>query len=108
MLDRYANDPAASQMLTLNLINMGLIELVSDPEDPNKAMLDTRPLQVLLSRYGPRVTTASGRLGGAPGKSAIWTPGAEPSGGGSGGLWTPGADAKPAPPGGEKKLIITG
>ncbi len=33
------------------------------PDGSGRLMLDTRPLQALLEEYGPRVTTASGRLG---------------------------------------------
>ncbi|MEA2632804.1 MAG: hypothetical protein QOE66_3023, partial [Chloroflexota bacterium] len=79
-------------------------------EQPDDLVADPRPLQALLARYGPRVTTASGQLGVAATKGEIWTPG---SSAGGGAIWTPGsgpAGAVPAPaPGGEKpRLIIPG
>ncbi len=62
---------------------------------------------MLMSEYGPRVTTASGQLGVSATKGGIWTPESE-RGGQSGGLWTPGA-AGSQPGGPEKpKLIIPG
>jgi hypothetical protein len=68
-------------------------------------MIDSRPLQIVLERYGPRVTTASGDLGVSATSGGIWTPGG--SSGGGGGLWTPGSG--PAPGGGDKpRLIIPG
>jgi hypothetical protein len=78
-------------------------------------MLDTRPLQNLLSRYGPRITTASGELGISAANPQIWTPGSDapaaPGGGGSG-LWTPGqpapAPAAQAPAADKPRLIIPG
>ena len=94
----------------MNLIDMGLLEMVPNPDRPGEVMLDSRPLQALMSEYGPRVTTASGRLGVSATKPEIWTPGGGPGGGGSGGALDPRRAARAAggPSGGEKKLIIPG
>ena len=107
LLDRYHDNQQATQVIVMNLIDMGLIEMVSSPDRPGETFLDTRGLQMLLSDYGPRVTTAAGRLGVSATRPEIWTPGA--STGSSGGIWTPGSSAAPAPQGGpDKKIIITG
>jgi tetratricopeptide (TPR) repeat protein len=108
VLERYRDNPNASQLLMTNLMEMRLIEVAPDPDRRGEFLLDTRRLQALLSKYGPRVTTASGRVGVSATKADIWTPGA--STGGSGGLWTPGSSTAgaSAAPGGEKKLILPG
>ncbi len=82
---------------------MGLVEMVPNPDGSGEILLDSRPLQALLAEYGPRVTTASGRLGVSAAKPEIWTPGGSSSSGG-GGLYIPGA-ASP-PPTGPSKLIF--
>jgi hypothetical protein len=108
VLDRYGEDHVASQAILMNLIEMGIVRLVPNPDNPEQVSLDTRGLQMILAEYGPRVTTASGQLGVSATKPEIWTPGAKTGGGG--GIWTPGASAS-APPaqGGDKpKLIIPG
>ncbi len=107
VLDRYAQEPAANQVLLLNLVEMGLIRMEPNPDNPADVLLDSRPLQSLMAEFGPRVTTASGRLGVSATKAEVWTPGGPASGGG-GALWTPGSGT-PAPGGGDKpKLIIPG
>jgi hypothetical protein len=106
LLERHGKDAAASRMITLNLIDMGLVEVVPDPNEEGRHALDTRVLQAVLARYGPRVTTASGRVAASAAKPEIWTPGAESGGGGA--IWTPGGATATPPPGGEKKLIIPG
>jgi len=110
ILDRYREDQEATQTLLMNLIDMGLLEMVSHPDRPGDVMLDSRPLQALMAEYGPRVTTASGRLGVSAAKPEIWTPGGAAPGGSSGGLWTPGSGPAPGPaqPGGGSKLIVPG
>jgi len=113
LLERYRDDPQATQTVMMNLIDMGLLEMVNNPDRPGEILLDSRPLQALMSEFGPRVTTSSGRLGVSATKPEIWTPGGSgPGGGGSGpgGLWTPGGGSPPpqGPSGGEKKLIIPG
>ena len=110
VLDRYQADPRGTQIVLMNLIEMGILELRPNPENPSEMHLDTSKLATLMSRYGPRVTTASGRLGVSATKPAIWTPGSAPGGGAGGGLWTPGsapAAASPPPPG-PSKLILPG
>jgi hypothetical protein len=60
-----------------------------------------------MAEYGPRVTTASGRLGVSATKGGLWTPGGPSAGGG--GIWTPGSETAPTPGGGDKpRLIIPG
>ena len=110
VLERYGQDPAANQVLLMNLIEMGLIQVVPNPDNPKDVMVDSRTLQAVLAEYGPRVTTASGRLGVSATKPDLWTPGGPASGGGGGGaLWTPGSGqpaAPAAPAGGEKSRLI--
>jgi hypothetical protein len=85
ILDRYRNDPDGSQVVMMNLVDMGLIQMVPSPDRPDEIYLDSRPLQALLAEYGPRITTASGRLGVSASKPEIWTPGGTSTGTGSGG-----------------------
>lgn len=109
VLERYRDNQAASQTLMLSLLEMGLLRMVPNPDNPQELMIDPRPLQVLLSEYGPRVTTASGELGISATKGGIWTPGSEAGAPGGGGIWTPGSGAAPASGGPDKpKLIIPG
>ncbi len=109
ILERYEKEPAASQILILNLVELGLVQISPNPDDPQDVLLDTRPLQAVMAEYGPRVTTSSGRLGVSATKPEVWTPGS-PGAGSTGGIWTPGSGSGPAnPPGGDKpKLIIPG
>ena len=107
VLERYAGNPEATQAVMLNLLEMGLVRLTPKPDNPSDYLLDSRPLQMLMAEYGPRVTTASGRLGVSATKGEIWTP--DQATGGGGGLWTPGSGSGSAPEGGDKpKLIIPG
>jgi hypothetical protein len=107
VLERYAQEPSANQVILLNLVELGLIRLSPNPDSPQDVLVDSRPLQAVLAEYGPRVTTASGRLGVSATKPEVWTPGG-PAGGSTGGIWTPGSG--PAnPQGGDKpKLILPG
>ncbi len=114
VLERYAGDPTANQVILMNLVEMGLVRMGPNPDNPNDVLLDSRPLQSVLAEFGPRVTTASGRLGVSATKPDLWTPGGSTSSSGGGGLWTPGS-GNPAPtPGaasgsGDKpKLILPG
>ena len=108
VLERYRDNPEASQTLMLSLLEMGLLRMVPNPDNPQEMMIDPRPLQVLLSEYGPRVTTASGELGISATKGGIWTPDQQ-TGGSGGGIWTPGSSAPAASGGPDKpKLIIPG
>ncbi|HEY2154903.1 MAG TPA: tetratricopeptide repeat protein [Isosphaeraceae bacterium] len=108
VLERYRDNTAASQTLMLSLLEMGLLRMVPNPDNPQELMIDPRPLQALLAEFGPRVTTASGELGISATKGGIWTPDSQGATS-SGGIWTPGS-AGPAPSGGadKPKLIIPG
>jgi len=106
VMERYGQEPSASQVLLLNLVEMGLVRMSPNPDNPEDVLLDTRPLQAVMAEYGPRVTTASGRLGVSATRPDLWTPGG-PAGGSGGALWTPGS-ATNQPPGEKPKLIIPG
>ncbi len=107
VLERYAQDPTANQVILMNLVELGLIRVEPNPDQPEDVLLDSRPLQAVLAEYGPRITTASGRLGVSATKPEVWTPGG-PATGGGGGLWTPGA-GNPAPAANQpSKLILPG
>ncbi|MEW4568095.1 hypothetical protein AB1L88_09530 [Tautonia sp. JC769] len=107
VLDRYREDRAASQVVVSNLLDMGLMQMVPHPDQPEQVMLDSRPLMSLISRYGPRVTTASGALGVSASRPEIWTPGG-PSSSGGGGVWTPDSPGSSGQGGGERKIILPG
>ena len=107
VLERYAQEPSANQVILMNLVEMGLVRLGPNPDDPQDVLLDSRPLQAVLAEYGPRVTTASGRLGVSATKPDLWTPGGPASGSG-GALWTPGSGAGTPPAGDKPKLILPG
>jgi hypothetical protein len=110
LLERYEGDPEGVQALLLGLTELGLVQLLPNPDQPGEIMVDTRPLQALLDRYGPRVKTASGRLGVSATKGGLWTPGGpSTSAGGGAAIWTPGSESAPPAAGGEKpRLIIPG
>lgn len=108
VLDRYRENPEANESLLTNLLDMGLIRLQPSPDRPEGLYLDSRPLQALLSRYGPKITTAAGGLGISATQGGIWTPEKEAASQGGGGIWTPGSANPPAAPGDKPKLIITG
>jgi hypothetical protein len=110
VLERYRDHAEANAAVLSNLIDMGLIRLVPNPDRPGGMMVDGRPLQAVLGRYGPRITTASGGLGISATQGGIWTPEkqAEASGGT---IWTPGSATAPTPTEGSAerpKLIIPG
>ena len=107
VLERYAQDPAANQVILMNLVELGLVRLEPNPDNPKEVLLDSRPLQAVLAEYGPRVTTASGRLGVSATRPDLWTPGG-PAAGSGGAIWTPGSSAGNSPPGDRPKLIIPG
>lgn len=115
IIDRYRSDPESSQVVMMSLIDMGLIQMVPNPDRSGDVLLDSRPLQEIMSQYGPRVTTASGRLGVSAAKPEIWTPGG-PAGSGSGALYIPGggggsggtSSPPSTQPGGPSKLILPG
>ena len=45
ILERYRENEQASMMVTTRLMEMGLIRLVSPPDNPGEIMLDTQMLQ---------------------------------------------------------------
>jgi len=104
VLERYRENEQASIMVTTRLIEMGLLRLVSPPDRPGEVMLDSRLLQQVLSRYGPKVTTSSGYLGVSATRGEIWTPQSSAKGSA---IWTPGSD-QGAAQSGEKRLIVPG
>ncbi len=107
VLQRYGDNAEANPLIMQNLLEMGLIEMAPNPDQPEDILVDTRVLKLLLSEYGPRVTTASEQLGVSATRSDIWTPGSEAGGGG--GIWTPGSGTGGPPSGEDKpKLIIPG
>ncbi len=107
ILERYAQDPTANQVILMNLVELGLIQVKPNPDHPDDVLLDSRPLQAVLAEFGPRITTASGRLGVSATKPEVWTPGGPASSAG-GGLWTPGS-ASPSPAANQpSKLILPG
>ncbi len=111
VLERYSRDSSANQVILSNLVEMGLVDMAPNPDNPNDILLDSRPLQMILAQFGPRVTTASGRLGVSATKPELWTPGGAATGSGGDGFWTPGSGAASpgtAPPGDKPKLILPG
>ena len=106
LLERYAEDRAASTAVMSNLMEMGLVQMSPNPDDRGQMLLDTRPLQAVLAEYGPKITTASGRLGVSASQAKVWSPESAAGGTSPGGIWTPGSGA--APPTDKPKLIIPG
>ncbi len=107
-LDRHGQDREAAPIIMRNLMDMGLVQTAPNPDNPSQTLLDTRPLQAVLSRYGPKITTSTGRLGVSATQGGIWTPGGGSSSPGTS-IWTPGSGGSPSPPGEDKpKLIIPG
>jgi tetratricopeptide (TPR) repeat protein len=108
ILERYRNNQEATSAVILRLINLGLVQVVQDPNRPDQMALDTRILEHYLTQYGPRVTTASGQLGVAASRGEIWTPESAAGGGAGAPIWTPGAPTPPAAGGGKPSIIVTG
>jgi tetratricopeptide (TPR) repeat protein len=107
ILERYRGNQEATSAVFLRLINLGLVQVVADPNRPEQVALDTRTLEYYLEQFGPRVTTSTGELGVAAARDEIWTPDSG-RGGGSSAIWTPGAAAAPAAGAGKSPIIITG
>lgn len=105
LLDRYENNEHARSVLFRQLIDMGLVLPVESPDRPGEIMLDSRPLQQLLARYGPKVTTASGYLGVSATRGEIWTPASETKGSS---IWTPGSEAGSSGEGQKPRIIVPG
>ena len=108
ILERYRGNQEATSAVFLRLINLGLVQVVQDPNHPDQMALDTRTLEYYLNQYGPRVTTASGQLGVAATRGEIWTPESAAGGGGGSPIWTPGSAPPPAAGGGKPSIIVTG
>jgi hypothetical protein len=106
VLERYRNHDDASGVILTSLVGMGLVQLVHDAEDPSRMYVNLRPLELLMERYGPRITTAGGELGVSAARGTIWT-GETQAGKPSSGLWTPGS-GEPASPTGKPKIIVPG
>ncbi|HEV3120364.1 MAG TPA: tetratricopeptide repeat protein [Isosphaeraceae bacterium] len=105
VLDRYANDVAAGQVLLQFLIGMSLIQPVASPDGSDQITLDTRVLQGVLAQFAPRGAAGAGAAGASASRPGIWTPGSAAARGGGSAVWTPGSE----PATGEKpKLIIPG
>jgi tetratricopeptide (TPR) repeat protein len=103
ILERYRGKEEATPQLTTRLLEMGLLQIASAPERPNELLIDSRPLQQLVSLYGPRVTTAAGYVGVSATKGEIWTPESTSRGPA---LWTPGADLGETAAGQRSKIIL--
>ncbi len=108
ILERYRGNQEATSAVFLRLINLGLVQVVQDPNHPDQMALDTRTLEYYLNQFGPRVTTASGQLGVAATRGEIWTPDAGGGGGGGSPIWTPGTAPPPGGGGGKQSIIVTG
>jgi hypothetical protein len=112
VLERYKGDKKASGSMLNDLLDLGLVRVLPAAEDDEEGgyVLDPRPLQAVLERYGPRITTASGGLGMADRAGGIWTPEKEAASRGGPGIWTPGAttSTSTATSGEPSKVIITG
>lgn len=107
IMERYAEDRASSTAVMTNLMEMGLVQMAPSPDDREQMLLDTRPLQAVLAQYGPKITTASGKLGVSASQGNVWTPGGPAGGAGAGKIWTPGASGTGGSPD-KPKLIIPG
>jgi len=105
VMDRYESNQPAMRTIMTQLVRLGLLRLVSDPDQPGEMTIDPSPLYNLIARFGPRVQSVGG---GAAGGGGIWTPGSEAGGGG--GIWTPGSEAGAPPEAGPDKprLILPG
>ncbi len=93
VLERHREGQTANTIILTNLLDMGLVQMTPNPEDSSQMLLDSRRLMAVLSRYGPRVTTAQGTLGASAAKPEIWTP--DRASGSTGGVWTPGSANAP-------------
>lgn len=108
VLDRYGKGSEHNNTLLSALVSMGLIRILPHPEREDDVQMDTRPLQMVLEQYGPKITSAGGELGVSVTGGKVWSPEQEARGSG-GGVWTPGQSSSSEPPGESKsKLIIPG
>ena len=104
LMQASAGDQNATSQLMMVLIRVGLVGLAPHPTIPDRMLMDTRMLEMILQQYG------SGRpgaidltpVGGAPGK--IWTPGSQAGPAGSP-IVLPGQEV---PARSQSKLVIPG
>ena len=45
VLERYGQDPNANQVILMNLVELGLVRISPNPDNPEDILLDSRPLQ---------------------------------------------------------------
>jgi tetratricopeptide (TPR) repeat protein len=91
LLDRYGPNENALRIVVSWLLEMGLLQMVPNPDEPGTVIMDSQPLHQLLQAYGPRVTTSTGLLGVSATRGGLWTPGGPAEPGGGTGIWTPGS-----------------
>jgi hypothetical protein len=108
LLERHRSGRETNSAILGSLVQMGLVQLVPSPDKPGEMYVDTRTLQAVLARYGPRITTATGELGVSAAKPGIWTPGSDAGRPQGGGIWTPGSERAQPAAGEPSKIIITG
>jgi tetratricopeptide (TPR) repeat protein len=102
ILNQYEGNEKASMTLTSHLVSLRLLRATSHPDHPGQILLDSRPLQQLLTLYGPRVQTAAEVLGVSATQGGIWTPESAVQGPS---IWTPGSGSS-TPSQTEKPRII--
>lgn len=108
LLERHRSADDAGTLVLTTLLQMGLVQASPNPDRPDQVLIDTRTLSAMLSKYGPRITTADGSLGVGTTTGGIWTPESAASSSG-GAIWTPGSPATSTNAGGDKpKLIVPG
>ena len=91
LLDRYGPNENALRIVVSWLLEMGLLQMVPNPDEPGTVIMDSQPLHQLLQAYGPRVTTSTGLLGVSATRGGLWMPGGPAEPGGGTGIWTPGS-----------------
>jgi hypothetical protein len=108
ILDRYRGNQEAFSAVLMRLIELGLVKAAPDPKNSKQILLDTRVLEHYLGQYGPRITTASGSLGAAASRGAIWTPETATAPGSASPIWTPGSAAAAGPATARPRIIQPG
>jgi hypothetical protein len=109
LLERVRDDKTAGSYVLTTLLDLGLVQPVQNPDRPEEILLDSRVLQAMLARYGPRITTAEGELAvsASAAKGEVWTP-EKDAAGRSGTIWTPGTDSASGSSEAKPGLIIPG
>jgi tetratricopeptide (TPR) repeat protein len=103
ILERYRGNDSAISLIVSVLVRMDLVRIIEDPKDPENLQVDSRPLEALFARYGPRITHEAVSTGGSASPNEIWTPGSAFR---STTIWTPGSDPHSPPTATEKPRII--